>query len=153
MCTKLEIDQFTKLIFWCRNIGYEEFELPTQDAKGALPVPAEGFGGSVESGVLTPESLPSPDRPPLRHIDKYVRPECPCLSKRMTVAVLTCMGFIIMFGMRCNMGMAKLKTDKGVSNFYIKATPFLAWQFFMFSITANDCHRVMELIIMNRFME
>ncbi|KDR19506.1 Vesicular glutamate transporter 2 [Zootermopsis nevadensis] len=64
---------------------------------------------SAEGEIGTPESLPEPERPPLRHIDKYIRPECPCLSKRYTMAVLTCVGFMISFGMRCNMGMAKLK--------------------------------------------
>lgn len=69
-------------------------------------------GGDYPS---SPDSLPEPERPPLRHIDKYIRPECPCLSKRVTVAVLTCIGFIIMFGMRCNMGMAKVRIEEGVS--------------------------------------
>lgn len=62
----------------------------------------------------TPDSTPEPERPPLRHIDKYIRPECPCLSKRVTVALLTCLGFIVMFGMRCNMGMAKLELEENV---------------------------------------
>ncbi|PSN50075.1 Vesicular glutamate transporter 2 [Blattella germanica] len=69
----------------------------------------KGFVGGAEGELGTPESLPEPERPPLRHIDKYIRPECPCLSKRYTVAVLTCVGFVISFGMRCNMGMAKLQ--------------------------------------------
>jgi len=47
---------------------------------------------TAEGELGTPESLPEPERPPLRHIDKYIRPECPCLSKRYTVAVLTCVG-------------------------------------------------------------
>ncbi|XP_021203259.1 vesicular glutamate transporter 1 [Bombyx mandarina] len=60
------------------------------------------------------ETPPSPDRPPPRPIDKYVRAQCPCLSARYTVALLACFGFSIMFGMRCNMSMAKLKmTGKG----------------------------------------
>ncbi|KAJ0175558.1 hypothetical protein K1T71_008717 [Dendrolimus kikuchii] len=60
------------------------------------------------------ETPPSPNRPPPRAIDKYVRAECPCLSARYTVALLACFGFSIMFGMRCNMSMAKLKmTEKG----------------------------------------
>ncbi|KAJ8875396.1 hypothetical protein PR048_023291 [Dryococelus australis] len=49
----------------------------------------KGFVGA-DGELGSPESLPEPERPPLRHIDKYVRPECPCLSKRYTVAVLTC---------------------------------------------------------------
>jgi hypothetical protein len=51
----------------------------------------KGFA-SAEGELGTPESLPEPERPPLRHIDKYIRPECPCLSKRYTMAVLTCVG-------------------------------------------------------------
>ena len=38
------------------------------------------------------ESLPEPERPPLRHIDTYCKPECPCLSKRYTIATLACIG-------------------------------------------------------------
>lgn len=36
------------------------------------------------------------ERPPLRHIDKYVRPECPCceMTKRFTVAVLASIGIV-----------------------------------------------------------
>lgn len=71
-------------------------------------------GDEPADDVSTPDSLPEPDRPPLRHIDRYIRPECPCLSKRVTVALLTCLGFIVMFGMRCNMGMAKLKLENEV---------------------------------------
>ncbi|XP_077287741.1 vesicular glutamate transporter [Arctopsyche grandis] len=84
-----------------RNPQYEEFEF---DQK-------EGYEKTFGAGAGSPESLPSPERPPLRHIDKYVRPECPCLSKRFTIAVLTCIGFVISFGMRCNMGMAKLEFE------------------------------------------
>lgn len=46
--------------------------------------------------------------------DKYIKAECPCMTARYTVALLACFGFSIMFGMRCNMSMAKLKmTEKG----------------------------------------
>ncbi|XP_069687183.1 vesicular glutamate transporter 1 isoform X1 [Periplaneta americana] len=98
------------------NIRYEEFEMPSklgyrksEDEKGFV-------SGDGELG--SPETLPEPERPPLRHIDKYIRPECPCLSKRYTVAVLTCIGFIISFGMRCNMGMAKLHTGNDTTVFH-----------------------------------
>lgn len=43
------------------------------------------------------DSLPEPERPPLRHIDTYCMPECPCLSKRYTIAVLACVGNYQMF--------------------------------------------------------
>ena len=50
-------------------------------------------------------------RPPLRKIDKYVQPECPCcsMSKRFTQAVLVACGFLISFGIRCNVGVATVK--------------------------------------------
>lgn len=68
-----------------------------------------------DGGGDTPMSFEEIERPPLRHIDKYVRAECPCLTTRYTIAMMTCMGFIISFGMRCNMGMAKLQLEHKVS--------------------------------------
>lgn len=44
------------------------------------------------SGGASFDSLPEPERPPLRHIDTYCMPECPCLSKRYTIAMLACVG-------------------------------------------------------------
>lgn len=100
----------------------------------------EDCSGGGEFGLQSPtESLPSPVRPPLRHIDQYINPEIPNLSKRYTIAILTCigkyelifasetiifntyrilsggvfLGFMISFGMRCNMSMAKLKFHIG----------------------------------------
>lgn len=44
-------------------------------------------------------------------LSRYVDPDCPCcnLSKRYTIAVLTSIGFVISFGIRCNMGVASVK--------------------------------------------
>ena len=60
---------------------------------------------------MNPEDFPELERPPLRKIDKYVQPECPCcsLTKRYTQAVLVMVGFIISFGIRCNVGVATVK--------------------------------------------
>ncbi|XP_076632550.1 vesicular glutamate transporter [Colletes latitarsis] len=86
------------------NAGYEEFEMPREGSKDN-----QGFDGErAYSRQGSFESLPEHERPPLRHIDTYCKPECPCLSKRYTMATLACMGLIISFGMRCNMGMAKI---------------------------------------------
>lgn len=53
----------------------------------------EDYSGAGEFGLQSPaESLPSPVRPPLRHIDQYINPEIPNLSKRYTIAILTCVG-------------------------------------------------------------
>ncbi|RLU26949.1 hypothetical protein DMN91_000748 [Ooceraea biroi] len=78
--------------------GYEEFETEdSKDNKGFEDEKGYSRGASFES-------LPEPERPPLRHIDTYCMPEC----------------FIISFGMRCNMGMAKLviknTTTQGENN-------------------------------------
>lgn len=81
----------------------------------------QGYGqmdGGHEYGIHEPESPASFDeieRPPLRHIDKYVRAELPCLSARYTVAMMTSLGFIISFGIRCNLSMAKLSLTEEVS--------------------------------------
>jgi ACS family sodium-dependent inorganic phosphate cotransporter-like MFS transporter 6/7/8 len=42
----------------------------------------------------SPESLPEMERPPLRKIDMYIRPDCPCcnMTKRYTVAFLASIG-------------------------------------------------------------
>ncbi|XP_024936871.1 vesicular glutamate transporter 1 [Cephus cinctus] len=99
------------------NTGYEEFELPPnegiRDNKGF----EDERGYSAQSSF---ESLPEPERPPLRHIDTYCMPECPCLSKRYTIAVLACLGFVISFGMRCNMGMAWLSMQNSTGNGSVK---------------------------------
>ncbi|XP_022814834.1 vesicular glutamate transporter 1 isoform X1 [Spodoptera litura] len=94
-----------------KNTQYENFQ-----------VDQKGYDQMYDGEDL--ETPPSPDRPPPRPIDKYVRAECPCLSARYTVALLACFGFSIMFGMRCNMSMAKLKmTEKQSQNSSDKA-PF-----------------------------
>ncbi|CAK9810748.1 Vesicular glutamate transporter 1 [Anthophora quadrimaculata] len=93
------------------NAGYEEFEMPREGSK-------DNKGFEDERGYSRQasfESLPEPERPPLRHIDTYCKPECPCLSKRYTIATLACIGFIISFGMRCNMAMVKVTMMKNVS--------------------------------------
>ncbi|GJQ65577.1 hypothetical protein Trydic_g7675 [Trypoxylus dichotomus] len=84
-------------IGWKSNSKYTTFQKSKLDSQD----PA--------NDLSSPESIPDIDRPPLRHIDTYLKPECPCLSARSTVALLACMGFIVMFGMRCNMGLAKLE--------------------------------------------
>lgn len=58
-------------------------------------------------------------------LSKYMEPNCPCcrnMSKRYTVAVLSSIGFLISFGIRCNLGVAIVEmvsntTDK-VSNLW-----------------------------------
>lgn len=41
----------------------------------------------------------------------FLQPDCPCcnISKRYTIAVLSSIGFLISFGIRCNMGVAIVK--------------------------------------------
>ena len=81
--------------------------------------------GEYDEGALQmPTDFPDLERPPLRKIDKYCQPECPCvnLSKRYTQAWLVAIGFIISFGIRCNVGVATIKmmsnnTETGMPEF------------------------------------
>lgn len=79
----------------------------------------EGPGGGVpydDDRPDSPASFEEIERPPLRKIDKYCKAECPCMSARYTIATMACIGFMIAFGMRCNMSAAKLKGEhNGVS--------------------------------------
>ena len=76
----------------------------------------EGIDKTVEGGL--PEGFAMPDgletelvRPEkIRKVDQYCQPECPCcnMSKRFTQAWLVAVGFVISFGIRCNVGVAIL---------------------------------------------
>lgn len=86
------------------------------DGEGGVPGGGGGGGGMYDDNAPeSPMSFDEIERPPLRHIDKYTKAECPCLSQRYTIALMACLGFIISFGMRCNMGMAKLQLEHKVS--------------------------------------
>ncbi|XP_019877984.2 vesicular glutamate transporter 1 [Aethina tumida] len=93
------IGKNTPIMGWKVN-QYEEFD--------AAKTKRESIAADDASSI---DSIPDIDRPPLRHIDKYIRPELPCLTKRATVAFLSCVGFIIMFGMRTSMSVVKLKLN------------------------------------------
>jgi len=76
----------------------------------------EGIDKTVDhmvdpSGLVIPDEYPELERPDLRKVDKYCQPECPCcsISKRYTQAWLVAVGFIISFGIRCNVGVATVK--------------------------------------------
>ncbi|XP_055304894.1 vesicular glutamate transporter 3-like isoform X2 [Sitodiplosis mosellana] len=47
------------------------------------------------------------DSPPLRNIVRYVRPDFCGFSARYTVAFMAMLGFVISFGMKCNLSAAK----------------------------------------------
>lgn len=48
------------------------------------------------------------ERPPLRHIDKYMKPQFFGLTARYTVSIMAMIGFIISFGMKNNVSTAKI---------------------------------------------
>lgn len=87
---------FSKQLFYFRGSQYDQFADPLKKTNS-----------TTVDNASTPESIPEIERPPLRKIDQYIRPELPYLSKRATVAVLSCSGFIIMFGMRTSMGIVR----------------------------------------------
>ncbi|CAL1279418.1 unnamed protein product [Larinioides sclopetarius] len=58
----------------------------------------------------------------------FMEPNCPCcknMSKRFTIALLSSIGFLISFGIRCNLGVAIVEM---VSNKTDNATPEFDWQ-------------------------
>lgn len=73
--------------------------------------PKHGYD-NVNGEMDSPTSFDEIERPPLRHIDKYVRAEMFGLSARYTVALMAMMGFIISFGMKCNLSAAKSEREK-----------------------------------------
>lgn len=73
--------------------------------------PTHGYD-NVNGDIDSPTSFDEIERPPLRHIDKYMRAEIYGLSARYTVAVMAMMGFIISFGMKCNLSAAKSELQK-----------------------------------------
>lgn len=69
--------------------------------------PKHGYENVDGNEADSPTSFDEIERPPLRHVDKYIRAEIPGLSARYTVSLLTCIGFIIQFGMKNNLSSYK----------------------------------------------
>lgn len=84
----------------CRLEKFDHFSAPKQ-----------GYD-NVNGDIDSPTSFDEIERPPLRHIDKYVRAEIYGMSARYTVAFMAMMGFIISFGMKCNLPAAKPERAK-----------------------------------------
>ncbi|XP_022255718.1 vesicular glutamate transporter 2-like, partial [Limulus polyphemus] len=83
--------------------------IPRPDLIGKLKK-REDEKGFVKHDELQEESYdaekPSKEKKSWR---KYLEPNCPCcpnLSKRYSIAVLSFFGFLISFGIRCNLGVA-----------------------------------------------
>lgn len=92
---------------------------------------------SDQADDVSIESLPEYQKPPLRKIDQYDPPilfksisnqtnfryidaKIPHLTRRATVAVLCCIGFIIMFGMRETMGMVNAEKEVFLKSISLK---------------------------------
>lgn len=115
MCKILRIEIINKILSLSSfRPRFENFDMPRStyeqmDGGGSGGGGAGGMGD--DGGGDSPCSLDDYERPPLRHIDKYLKAELPCVKTiRYTMALMTCLGFIISFGMRCNLGMAKLSS-------------------------------------------
>lgn len=63
-----------------RDAAYDRYDL--KDANEGVDKTVEDLG----MDLTNPEEFPDLERPPLRKIDKYCQPECPCcnISKRYT---------------------------------------------------------------------
>merc|ERR1719357_1091238 len=98
-----------------REGAYDRYDMKEEDAGIDKTVKRP----SVEfTKNMNPDDFPELERPPLRKIDKYCQPECPCcsLTKRYTQAILVMFGFIISFGIRCNVGVATVKMMSNETN-------------------------------------
>lgn len=87
----------------------------------------------MNGDIDSPTSFDEIERPPLRHIDKYLRAELFGLSARYTVALMAMMGFIISFGMKCNLSAAKPERersfDKTLHSNHVSSTSFFFLNF------------------------
>uniref|UniRef100_T1JDX1 Major facilitator superfamily (MFS) profile domain-containing protein n=1 Tax=Strigamia maritima TaxID=126957 RepID=T1JDX1_STRMM len=107
----------------------EEFELPTlqniknkigktDDEKGFVRLESGEDGNAVAGGAPAPAPGPGVGMGPVAggpgpnlptRSTTFLSPECACcanMSKRSTVALLASIGFLVLFGSRCNMGVA-----------------------------------------------
>ncbi|XP_030745507.1 vesicular glutamate transporter 1 [Sitophilus oryzae] len=97
-------------------------------------------GISEQADDISVDSIPEYQRPPLRKIDHYIKAEIPCLSRRATVSLLCCLGFIIMFGMRETMGMVNSELETADTNMTISRSTVSAvesaifWGYFVTQI-------------------
>nr|CAG4640809.1 EOG090X04X8 [Eulimnadia texana] len=85
--------------------------------------------GFVTDELGSPDSMPEMDRPPLRKIDQYLRPDCPCcnMTKRYTIALLASIGFLISFGIRCNLGVAVVQMTANSTETGVRLVVFLGY--------------------------
>ena len=103
-----------------------------KDAQEGIDKTVEG--GWNRDGQYDADGLQMPDgvnpdlvRPSkIRKVDQYVQPECPCcnMTKRFTQAWLVAVGFVISFGIRCNVGVATVKMMSKASN---ESIPEFQW--------------------------
>lgn len=129
----LTLIQYSYLYF--RGNQYDQFAEPIKKTDS-----------TVVDNASTPESIPEIERPPLRKIDQYIRPELPYLSKRATVALLSCTGFIIMFGMRTSVNIVKVEMVSLTLAFH-RFTPDVNYTDFQINPqkTFSNCgHKVLE---------
>ncbi|CAM1295990.1 SLC17A6 (predicted) [Pycnogonum litorale] len=94
-----------------------------EDEKGFLnqdELQDEYMGGEGETMKNLPP--PPPPKPAINVLKKkyfFCSPECPCcssVSKRHSIALLSSLGFLISFGIRCNLGVAVVDMIEGHRN-------------------------------------
>lgn len=92
--------------------AYDRYDF--KDAQGGVDKTVATGQGLNDADFAMPEEYPELERPALRKVDKYCTPECPCcnVSKRFTQAWLVAIGFVISFGIRCNVGVATVKMSE-----------------------------------------
>ena len=120
-----------------REGAYDRYDMKEEDAGIDKTVKRP----SVEfTKNMNPDDFPELERPPLRKIDKYCQPECPycSLTKRYTQAILVMFGFIISFGIRCNVGVATVKMVANEIDEYGNITPLSEFHWILETIGYVD---------------
>lgn len=90
-----------KRVFICVRFSLEKIDNSNQ----------QEYDNNIDD-LDSPTSYDENNRPPMRYVDKYVRTGLFGLSARYTVALMAMMGFIVSFGMKCNMSAAKLERNR-----------------------------------------
>lgn len=80
-----------------------------EDEKGFLRLEEDGVDEGPDDYRETPAADQQlPHKPVPSRLERLLAPDCPCcnISKRYTIAILSSIGFLISFGIRCNLGVA-----------------------------------------------
>lgn len=77
----------------------------------------------------------------LTRIDKNAKAECVCLSKRCIIALMVCLGFIILFGMRDSIWWVKIELEVSEAFYFIIFNDIEEKSYFLRFVRRRRCTR------------